>query len=65
MVGAMRWFLDDDEKWHSWFAWYPIHIGDNQMVWLERLECRKVYGVYDIWWYYRFPPNPSKTGDSE
>lgn len=27
-------------KWHKWFAWHPIKIG-NKTIWLEYVERRK------------------------
>lgn len=43
----MRWKrLSRKEKqdrktlWHSWFAWHPVHVGE-QTCWLEVVERRK------------------------
>ena len=35
------------KQWHTWFAWYPVTIGDNQ-VWLETiLRQGSVHSVSD------------------
>ena len=26
------------EKWHRWFAWYPVRIGNRDCRWLEYVE---------------------------
>jgi hypothetical protein len=36
-------------NWHKWFAWYPIHNG-NQWVWLEYVERRRS----DYWSHYKW-----------
>jgi hypothetical protein len=30
--------IDKYGVWHSWFAWYPVRLGLNDCVWLERIE---------------------------
>lgn len=25
----------DDREWHYWFAWHPVRIDNNTIVWLE------------------------------
>ena len=31
------------EVWHPWFAWFPVHIGE-QRVWLELVWRRCIAG---------------------
>lgn len=33
----MRWRHQEPERWHRWFAWYPVVI-DGEWVWLESVE---------------------------
>lgn len=57
----MRWNYVDPEvemqKWHKWFAWYPVII-DDKKVWLETVERRARSGLShhlgDIDYQYRF-----------
>jgi len=36
----MKWSnYNEKVKWHKWFAWYPVIVGDNE-VWLETVERR-------------------------
>ena len=30
----MRVRLNNKSKWHKWFAWHPVRIG-NKLVWFE------------------------------
>ena len=44
--------------WERWFAWFPVRINDNELVWLEfveRNEIVKTYATMDDWtrYYYR------------
>jgi hypothetical protein len=27
-------------EWHSWFAWFPVEVGDGQTAWLQTVERR-------------------------
>ena len=36
------------EKWHRWFAWYPVRIGYRDCRWLEYVERKITYG-FDGW----------------
>ena len=49
----------DPTKWHQWFAWHPVTLGernDGDHVWLEWVERRYSYHAYGGWWDYRgFP----------
>lgn len=39
------------EKWHGWFAWYPVLVGE-EYVWLERLwRCRQAHLEAEYWEY--------------
>jgi hypothetical protein len=56
----MRWLVNPptEPQWHSWFAWYPVVIGD-QKVWLEFVERKgEEHAAYDSSWIqyeYKFP----------
>ena len=30
-------------EWHRWFAWYPVRVSDDYVVWLEFIERRRNY----------------------
>lgn len=48
--------LDEQMKWHTWFAWHPCVIEDK-IYWLETVEARRVrYG-----WKYRLPGDKTTT----
>lgn len=25
-------------RWHSWFAWYPVRVQGDKIVWLETIK---------------------------
>jgi hypothetical protein len=29
--------------WHRWFAWIPIDVGNDEIIWLEIVERRFAY----------------------
>jgi hypothetical protein len=38
------------EKWHVWFAWYPVFtVNYDHILWLKRVERKIAYGE----WVYR------------
>jgi len=43
-------------KWHKYFAWFPILIG-NIYVWLEFIEGKESVGPPPFYIVYRFPNN--------
>lgn len=47
------------ENWHLWYAWYPIRMSSNKIIWLRYVERRNIFkgGFVDTWWEreYRFP----------
>lgn len=46
--------MDRLSKWHTWFAWCPIRIGD-EIYWLQTVE-RRIEGIFlCYWWNYRIP----------
>lgn len=51
----MRWKRNnrDKSRWHKWFAWHPVVI-ENDCVWLETVERRIDYGIYDDFPEYRY-----------
>jgi len=47
----------DTTLWHRWFAWFPVRINDEQLLWLEyvhRKEIPKTYATYDDWTRYEY-----------
>lgn len=45
--------LNDCQKWHRWFAWYPVKIGHRDCRWLEfvnrKFTFHKGYMSNDYW----------------
>lgn len=42
--------------WHTWFAWHPVRIGDEDCRWLEKVERRGTF-EYDSqggYWHYEY-----------
>lgn len=39
-------------KWHKWFAWYPIRLGNNDCRWFEYVERRIDYGTSVVPWAF-------------
>ena len=31
------------EKWHKWFAWYPVLVGKSDCRWLEHVEKKSTF----------------------
>jgi hypothetical protein len=51
-------FVDHWNTWTHWFAWHPVWIDHNTMVWWETVERKlRMYG-YDPVWEYRLPEVP-------
>jgi len=46
-------------KWHLWFAWHPVRVGDGDVRWLEVVErlCRPSNGAFRC--KYRLPVKPT------
>jgi hypothetical protein len=48
------------EKWHLWFAWYPVTVGitDQQReirIWWSEVECKGTYyGGFDAFWDWEY-----------
>jgi hypothetical protein len=55
----MRWNASepfDTLKWHRWFAWRPVPVGDKYvwLEWIERIEVPGIVGACDMGgWAYR------------
>ena len=59
----MRWKIKRDtfferrdarERWHQWFAWYPVRIG-RHMVWLDLIRRKgKWYCSDDGGWNWEY-----------
>lgn len=53
------WLMGPDIDWRPWFAWYPVHIEDeddsNTRVWFEWVE-RRAPTTFLFWeTIYRYP----------
>jgi hypothetical protein len=47
----------DYTQWNHWFAWFPVRINDEQLLWLEyveRKEIPKTYVNYEDWTTYEY-----------
>lgn len=44
------------EKWHRWFAWYPVRIGPNDCRWLECVERKGKHHCswFDEMWLWEY-----------
>lgn len=42
-------------KWERWFAWRPVTVNNQEIVWLETLERAKCWSGYEPRWEYKFP----------
>ena len=45
------------EKWHTWFAWYPVRIGSHDCRWLEAIERKGEYKLLsdiECGWVYEY-----------
>lgn len=40
------------QKWHRWFAWHPVRVGDHTVAWFEFVERRAVFDSV-LEWHYR------------
>lgn len=38
-------------RWHTWFAWHPVRVDEDTMVWLE-IVYRKATGGEFVTWHY-------------
>lgn len=46
------------DKWHSWFAWYPVRVGITEFCWLERVERKRNSDWFGDYWEYRAKLEP-------
>ena len=55
----MRWKTRIRSEWMTWFAWFPVHLGEykldggNQYVWLRFIERKGVEGYAQVHYEYR------------
>ena len=49
---------DKYRKWHKWFAWYPVKITKDEVIWLEDI-IRKQYGSRNYSFIERLRGKPS------
>lgn len=37
------------EKWHEWFAWYPVRVRGGECAWLETVMrcCTPISGIFN------------------
>lgn len=50
--------VDRLNKWHRWFAWYPMSVERGRCVWLETIERKcdlSGHNGYNFGNEYRFP----------
>jgi hypothetical protein len=48
---SVKWLLKFG--WHTWYAWHPVRVGDNDCRWLENVHRRLVsLPDYDTKWEY-------------
>ena len=56
----------DKEKWHLWFAWYPVRVWRHDCRWLEYVERRGVQCGYGegchLEWQYKVLTKIQKEG---
>jgi hypothetical protein len=47
---------DRRQTWHTWFAWYPVKIAENDCRWLEKVERRGTYefDTHGAYWHYEY-----------
>jgi len=66
--------IEQKEKWHVWFAWYPIRIGQTRDCrWLEKVWRKGRYtsnneGAHWSWKYQEYGLNltfPARSPDLE
>lgn len=58
----MRFPKKDKTQWNPWFAWRPVCVESfgargirvYTYVWLEKIEKKKIIGLYSDWYVYRF-----------
>lgn len=44
----------DLNSWTEWFAWYPVRLDDNRVVWLQKIKRKDSQPLHDnIIWEYR------------
>lgn len=44
--------------WHTWFAWFPVRVGEDDCRWLEKVERRGTF-EYDSqggYWHFEYRP---------
>lgn len=54
----MKWDCDawwqKREKWHRYFAWYPIKVALNDCRWLEYVERKGLWIKHSDEWFYEY-----------
>jgi hypothetical protein len=44
-----------EDKWLDWYAWYPVGIDEDYIVWLHTIERRRnYYRDYDMQFDYDY-----------
>lgn len=46
------------KQWHNWFAWHPVRLNANEVIWLETVRRKGILvdrpQEYSYWkWFYR------------
>lgn len=57
-IESVRVKSERNKKWHTWFAWYPVRINENEIVWLESVRRRGILvdrtQDHPYWkWFYK------------
>jgi hypothetical protein len=55
---SKKMYLEHRRKqwWHSWFAWYPVRLGEWDYRWLEKVNRKGCYdcGWGECWWRWEY-----------
>ena len=58
--------LDHHTNWHRWFAWRPVEFTygseTGRVAWLEWVERKQAFCMYDTFNEYRPIPRPPASG---
>ncbi len=47
-----KWPAEKSDKWHLWFAWFPVEVEKGVMVWLQTIMRRNIEGSLIDYWEY-------------
>jgi len=57
-------WIADREKWHRWFAWYPVRVGLRECRWFEMVARKgtRHEGASYVWWTWEYGHKGFKEG---